>query len=115
MSKEKIKLDELVIDGLTYVPKESVIRQEYDGDIKIVILQRGWVYIGYFERNNNDCKLYKAYNIRNWGTTKGLPELVNGKTDATILDRCDGIVEFDWLTVIHTITVNKEKWETVLL
>jgi hypothetical protein len=103
-------ISEIVIEGKTYVPKESLPTQ-FTGDIKIVVLQRGWIYIGRFERNGNDCKLYNAYNIRTWGTTKGLPELVNGATISTKLDKCEGIVEFDWLTVVHTITVNPEKWK----
>ena len=105
------KIEEIVIDGQVYVPKDSIIPvKEFDGDIKIVVLQRGWIYIGRFERIGNDCKLHNAYNIRSWGTTKGLPELVNGATASTELDKCEGIVEFDWLTVVHTITVNKAKW-----
>ena len=108
MENKKTKVSELVFDGITYVPKES---QKFDGDIKIVVLQRGWVYIGKFERNGNDCKIHNAYNIRVWGTTKGLPELVNGPTKETKLDKCEGIVEFDWLTVVHTIVVNKNKWD----
>jgi hypothetical protein len=106
------KIQELVIEGVTYVPKNSIT--QFDGDIKIVVLQRGWVYIGKFERNGNDCKLHSAYNIRTWGTTKGLAELVGGATSSTKLDKCDGIVEFDWLTVVHTITVNKEKWNQIV-
>jgi len=108
----KIKVDELTIDGTVYVPKEYV-KASFTGDVKIVILQRGWVYIGRFSRIGNDCKLENAYNIRTWGTTKGLAELVNGATNNTKLDKCEGIVEFDWLTVVHTITVNKEKWSQI--
>lgn len=104
-------ISEIVIDGKTYVPKDSV--QQFEGDIKIVVLQRGWVYIGRFERKGNDCKLHNAFCIRVWGTTKGLPELVNGATSSTKLDKCEGVVEFDWLTVVHTITVNSEKWKTI--
>jgi hypothetical protein len=107
----KTEINEVEINGIQYVRKDSVnIPKEFDGDIKIVVLQRGWVYIGRFERNGNDCKLHNAYCIRVWGTTKGLQELVNGATSSTKLDKCEGIVEFDWLTVIHTITVNKSKW-----
>lgn len=103
-------INELEINGTVYVPKESV-KLEYTGEIKIVILQRGWIYIGRFERNGNDCKLHNSYCIRTWGTTKGLAELVNGATSSTKLDKCEGVVEFDWLTVVHTITVNPEKWK----
>jgi hypothetical protein len=100
---------EIQIDGVVYLPKDSV-QPSFTGDIKIVILQRGWVYIGRFSREGNDCKLTNASCIRTWGTTKGLQELVNGATSKTVLDKCDGVVEFDWLTVVHTITVDKEKW-----
>lgn len=106
------RINEIVIDGTTYVPKGSEVK-EFDGDIKIVILQRGWVYIGKFERTGNDCKLHNAYNIRSWGTTKGLPELVHGALSSTKLDKCDGLIEFDWLTVINTITVDKSKWTQI--
>jgi len=104
------KINEIVIDGTTYVPKGTE-STNFEGDIKIVVLQRGWIYIGRFQRTGNDCKLFNAYNIRVWGTTKGLPELVNGPTKDTKLDKCEGIVEFDWLTVVHTITVNQTVWE----
>ena len=106
-------INEIDINGVKYVAKNSLKPEEFKGDIKIVILQRGWVYIGRFERNGNDCKLHNSYNIRTWGTTKGLPELVHGPTSSTKLDKCEGIVEFDWLTVIHTITVNAEKWSQI--
>ncbi len=108
------KINEIVIDGETYVPKNSIQSPNHTGEIKIVILQRGWVYIGRFKREGNDCTLSNAYNIRTWGTTKGLPELVNGATTSTKLDKCEGVVEFDWLTVIHTITVNQEKWKSTI-
>src|SRR5574343_1715385 len=108
------EINEVEINGVKYIRKDSVKGvKEFTGDIKIVVLQRGWVYIGRFERNGNNCKLHNAYNIRTWGTTKGLPELVNGATNKTILDKCEGVVEFDYLTVIHTITVNPDKWKLI--
>jgi hypothetical protein len=107
----KTEINEITVNGVEYIRKDSVSNQkEFTGDIKIVILQRGWVYIGRFERNGNDCKLHNAYCIRVWGTTKGLQELVNGATTSTKLDKCEGVVEFDWLTVVHTIVVNASKW-----
>ena len=108
------EINEVEINGIKYVRKDSITEQkQYEGDVKIVVLQRGWIYIGRFERIGNDCKLYNAYNIRSWGTTKGLPELVNGATKDSILDKCDGIVEFDWLTTVHTITVNSKSWPLI--
>ena len=102
--------NEIEINRIKYLRADSIKKESLSGDIKIVILQRGWIYVGRFERNGNDCKLHNSYNIRSWGTTKGLPELVHGPTSTTKLDKCDGIVEFDWLTVVHTIVVDKTKW-----
>lgn len=114
MPNIKITDEKIEINGKTYVPVENVNKSpNYTGVIKIVILQRGWIYIGRFSRNNNDCKLENAYCIRTWGTTKGLQELVNGATGTTKLDKCEGIVEFDWLTVIHTISVKEECWKNI--
>lgn len=109
MSKpESIKIDEV-----EYVRKDSV-NNTITGNIKIVILQRGWVMVGYFERNGNDCKLSKASVIRKWGTTKGLGEIAKGPTNDTILDKCYGVVEFDYLTVIAMISVEESKWANKL-
>lgn len=113
MSKTEINSDSVFIGGKEYVPKDQVKTQEVVGDLKIVILQRGWIYIGRFERNGNDCRLHNASCIRTWGTTKGLAELVNGPTTNTKLDKCEGIVEFDWLTIVHTISANSEKWKSL--
>lgn len=106
----ELNASELVVNGITYVPKGSEMPIVHTGDIKIVVLQRGLVYVGRFTRNGNDCQLANAYCIRVWGTTKGLQELVNGITSSTKLDKCEGLVEFDWLTVVHTITVNQSNW-----
>lgn len=103
----------ITIDGIEYIPKSEQVSPNYTGDIKIVVLQRGWIYIGRFKRRGNDCQLANAYCIRTWGTTKGLQELVNGATSTTKLDKCEGIVEFDWLTVIHTIAVKPEAWKLI--
>jgi hypothetical protein len=113
---EKIRItdEEIEINGYVYVKKGTQqLSPNYMGVIRIVILQRGWVYIGRFTRNENLCQLKNAYCIRTWGTTKGLQELVNGATSKTILDKCDGVVEFDWLTVVHTIEVNESAWKQI--
>lgn len=112
---DKIKItDEVVeVNGKRYVPEGSQKQQNYTGDVRIVVLQRGWIYIGRFSRDGNLCKLHNASCILVWGTTKGLPELVDGKTSKTILDKCEGVVEFDWLTVVLTINVNESKWQEI--
>jgi hypothetical protein len=83
-------------------------------EIKIAILQRGWVYIGRFERKGNDCKLTDASVVRRWGTTKGIGQLaLEGKTSDTVLDKA-GTVEFDYLTCVAVISCNQEIWEKIL-
>lgn len=110
----KVKVEEVVIDGTTYVPKESLIKSpNYEGDVCIVVLQRGWVYVGRLREEKNMCILTNAYNIRLWGTTKGLAELCDGPTSNTKLDKVNGIVKFRPGSEIHLITVNKEKWPLI--
>ncbi len=106
-------MEQITLNGKTYY--SSPINSEITGDCKIVILQRGWVMIGKLERIGNDCKLHNASVIRNWGTTKGLGELaMEGKKKDTKLDKCGGIVEFDYLTVVATIAVNEDLWKNEL-
>lgn len=86
-----------------------------ESSIKIVILQRGWVYIGKFERTGSDCLLTKASVIRRWGTTKGLGEITkDGPTSNTVLDPVNGPVRFDYLTVVATLDCNDEVWKKEL-
>ena len=102
------KTNTVIVDGVTYYstkPKES------DSPIKIVILQRGWCMVGRMERKENECKLYDASVIRIWGTTKGLGEIAkDGPTSTTKLDPCNGVVEFDYLTVVACISCDERKW-----
>lgn len=81
--------------------------------IKIVILQRGWVFVGRFSKVGTECKLDNAYCIRQWGTTKGIGELVSGPTSSTKLDDC-GTVRFHELTIIASIDCEESKWNSKL-
>lgn len=79
---------------------------------RIVILQRGWAMVGLFSRNGSDCVLSNASVIRKWGTTKGLGQLAKeGPLPDTTLDKCYGDVQFDYLTVVATISCNQQKWQ----
>jgi len=105
----------IVVNGITYIPASEQLKIEHRGDYKIVALQRGWVMIGKLERKGNECKLHDASVIRNWGTTKGLGELAKeGPKPNTKLDKCYGIVEFDYLTVVATIAVDGSIWSSIL-
>lgn len=108
----KTAIDKITVEGREYIPADTVA--EAKGDVKIVVLQRGWVMIGRLERIGSDCKLHNSFNVRRWGTTQGLGELASkGKQKDTLLDKNYGIVEFDYLTVVATISCAEDKWEGI--
>jgi hypothetical protein len=98
---------EIVVDGVTFVAKSE------PSDVKIVILQRGWVMVGLWSQDGEMCHLDNASVIRVWGTTKGLGELVSGPTSATKLDKA-GHVEFHILTVVAMLDAEAEAWASLL-
>ena len=112
MSKTDISADELTVNGVTYTRKGS--DEPKNSNIKIVVLQRGWVMIGRWSQEGDICKLENAYVIRIWGTTKGLGELaLDGKQSSTKLDKA-GHVEFHILTTVAIFNCNEDKWDKEL-
>ena len=98
----------IVINGIEYTPEPKQIS---NSAVRIVVLQRGWVMIGRYERAGDNCKLHNAQVIRNWGTTKGLGELAGeGPKKDTKLDPTNGLVEFHRLTEICTVLCEESKW-----
>jgi len=83
-----------------------------DNDVRIVILQRGWVVVGYYRRVNGRVLVSKASVIRNWGTTKGIGELIDGPTAATKLEPC-GEVDSHELAEIASIKCDASKWQVL--
>ena len=102
------KPETLMIDEVKYVRADTV--PIVGGKIKIVIADRGFVYIGYSEQSDGFVTLKNAHNIRVWGTTKGLGELVSGATSSTKLDRV-GTVHIPERAVISIIEVEQSKWK----
>jgi hypothetical protein len=78
-------------------------------DIRIVVLQRGWVMVGKYSQDGDRCCLDSAHVIRRWGTSEGLGQLVAGPLPNTKLDPA-GHVEFHALGVIATIACEAAKW-----
>ncbi len=79
----------------------------------IVVLDRGFVYVGQVTVDGDWCLIENARNIRVWGTTKGLGELVNGPTASTKLDTV-GNVRAPLRAVISIIDAKADKWNGVL-
>ena len=97
----------LKIDDVEYVRKDAVPNTE--GEIKIVVLDRGFVYVGRVEIEGDFVIIRNAQNIRQWGTTKGLGELVNGPLANTKLDSV-GTVRAANRALISLIDVEQSKW-----
>jgi hypothetical protein len=79
-------------------------------DVRIMILQRGWVAVGKFSQNGEQCRLENAAIIRRWGTNKGLGEIaLNGPTTSTVLDKCPTL-RFHELTIVASMDCEESKW-----
>ena len=77
---------------------------------QIVVLNRGWVVVGDYSEDGDNCTLTNASVVRKWGTTKGLGELAEkGPQVDTILDKCPN-VHFNKLTVVARMDCNEDKW-----
>lgn len=79
-------------------------------EVRIIILQRGWVIIGRYYQHGSQCWIESGYVIRNWGTTQGLGELAtSGKQESTKLDFIPK-TQFHELTIVASIICDKSKW-----
>jgi len=79
-------------------------------EIRIVIAQRGWVFVGRVYREEYEIVIRDAVGVRRWGTTRGLGELRSGPTSATVLDEA-GTVRLHPLQIVGQIDVNQAAWE----
>jgi hypothetical protein len=78
--------------------------------IKIVIAQRGWVFVGKFSEEGESVVLNDAKIVRRWGTNKGLGQLAQeGKQPNTVLDEA-GTVRVHKLATVAVLDCNQEKW-----
>ena len=102
------KPDVIKIDEVEYVRKDAAVGTV--GDIKIVVLDRGFVYVGHVSLCADFVTIQRAQNIRVWGTTKGLGELVNGPTSSTRLDNV-GTVKAPLRALISLIDVRQDAWK----
>ena len=103
-----MKPETIKIDDMEYVRKDSVPLP--DGDIQIVVLDRGFVYVGYTKIEGDFVVMRNAKNLRVWGTAKGLGELVSGPLSGTKLDNV-GTVKAPLRALISLINVEQSKWK----
>lgn len=95
------------INEVEYVRADA--QKKTDGDIKIAVLDRGFVYVGRVSTEGDFLILKNAKNIRVWGTTRGLGELVGGPLSGTKLDTV-GTVRVPSRALISLIDVEQSKW-----
>ena len=55
---------------------------------QIVVIDNGFVHVGQCSIEGGFLRIDNCKNIRVWGTTKGLGELINGPTKESKLDEC---------------------------
>ena len=88
---------------------------EKDGDTmkRILILTQGFIYVGDWEKTEDGDKLTNAYNIRRFGTTAGLGQLVLlGPQQETVLDPI-GIVEAPIGSVVCRLHCKESAWTSL--
>lgn len=77
-------------------------------EIRIVVVQSGWVLVGKYSTADGFVRLSGASVIQRWGTTKGLGELaLNGRTTASIIHPC-GEAEIPASAVLFTLAVTEK-------
>ncbi len=100
----QIELNELLaaIGG-----KTLSIQPKRDLGTQIVVADRGFVYVGKVTVDGDHATITNARNIRKWGTSNGLGELVDGPTKDTVLDQV-GEVLVPMRAVIHFIKCSRD-------
>jgi hypothetical protein len=100
-----------LIGGTTSSDGQSNGQAIGTGDIKIVVLQRGWVAVGRLFQDGPYCRLENAMTIRRWGTSRGLGQIANGGPiiDKTVLDDA-GTLRFHELTIVAAFDCDQTKW-----
>ena len=83
----EINHNTLTLNGVEYIRKDSVTSSPVIGDVRIVIADRGWVFVGNCQdHDDGTVTITNCRNIRKWGSTKGLGELANSPLSGTVFD-----------------------------
>ena len=81
-----MKPETMIIDDVKYIREDAVTTGEI-GEKRIIVADRGWVFVGdCVDNEDGSVTISNAQNIRRWGTSKGLGELVNGPLENTKTD-----------------------------
>lgn len=76
----------------------------------IVIVDRGWVFVGTVEKSNDWITIENCQCIRRWGTTNGIGELAfEGPKSETKLEKMP-MTKIPMRAVIGMVKCNESKW-----
>ena len=96
-------MKEIEVNGERYIKANNF------GQVKIVVIDRGYIYVGRCEEVDAGLIIHNARCIIRWGTSKHLGELVDGPLENTKLgEPCNVLVR--WEQVNHQIGVNQNAW-----
>lgn len=89
---------------------ECITKPTENHGVKLVVLDKGFVYIGQVTTDSIWCSITDARNIRYWGTTEGLGELCKGPTSKTRIDLA-GNIKAPMSSLILLMAVEEGKWK----
>ena len=92
----------ITIEELASLLSAKSTPQTQDLGQNIVVLDRGFVYVGHVVIDGDFATITNAKNIRYWGTKKGLGELVKGPLAETVLDDI-GTIKAPMRAVMHFV------------
>lgn len=82
-----------------------------DEKLQIVVLIRGYVYIGFTRIDGEWLYMRDALNLRTWGTSKGLGEIAQGgPTKHTVLDM-GGHLKAPLSSVVFSMDADPIAWQ----
>ena len=87
------------------------IEDKPPGEVQIVVLDRGFVYVGDVTIGDQWVTIRNACNVRRWGTSKGLGELAkSGPTANSVIDPA-GLVRAPLRALIGMIECEASSWK----
>ena len=91
-------------------PKKTTEAPALSGAYQIVVLDRGFVYVGDCLVEGDTLVIREARNLRRWRTSRGLGQLaLEGPRPDTVTDPC-GTVRAPLRALIHTLDTERSLW-----
>ena len=110
-AREAVETGKKIEAALGGKPQLATSPNSFEG-LNIVILDRGFVYVGDVTIEGEWVVIANAKNVRRWGTTQGLGELaLKGPQESTRLD-IGGTIKAPLRALIGLIKCEATKWSS---